>query len=40
MAQLIRKPIGASSKSNYPIKENLPKKIMLIHAMAAIQIVA
>lgn len=39
MAQLIRKPIGASSKSNYSIKENLPK-IMLSHAIAAIQIVA
>lgn len=39
MAQLIRKPIGASSKSNYPIKENLPK-MMLSHAIAAIQPVA
>lgn len=39
MAQLIRKPIGASSKSNCPIKENLPK-MMPIHAIAAIQTVA
>lgn len=39
MAQLIRKPIGASPKSNYPINENLPK-MMLSHAIAAIQTLA